>query len=105
MHAQFLLPPMLGLYLVEAAGPNDEPIRPCLIIAWDDHSENYLVVDRQSGEQRWLSVASVQIDADSLIATLAVNDTQGKACETHKKDDDEEHDPSDFCPVCKQRMP
>jgi hypothetical protein len=104
MQAQFLCPPMLGHFLVEEAKADEPPIKPCLVIAWDDHSENYLIVDRETGEQRWLSVSSVQIDCDSVISTLSVTDTQAKPNEEQEAHAQEE-DESDRCPVCHQLRP
>jgi hypothetical protein len=102
MQAQFLVPPMLGAYLKETAKENEAPIRACLVIAWDDHSENYLVVDRETGEQLWLGVASVQIDADSMIATLSISEPTAKKTSSDAESDD---DDEDRCPVCKQKNP
>ena len=106
MQAQFLCPPMLGIYLKEDVKEGEAPIRACLVIAWDDHCENYLVVDRETGEQRWLGLVSVQLDCDSIISTYSVTDTQAKQPEKseagHSCDDD---DDEDRCPVCKQKMP
>ena len=102
MQAQFLIPPMLGAYLKETAKDNEPPIRDCLIIAWDDHSENYLVVDRETGEQLWLGLSVVQVDCDAVIATLSLSDPKSLKCEQAKHDDD---DDEDRCPVCKQKNP
>lgn len=109
MQAQFLCPPMLGLYLKDEAKADEAPIRQCLIVAWDDHSENYLVVDRESGEQRWLGIVSVQVDCDSLISSYNISDPNSKPHNHEggvgKDDDDDEDDDEDRCPVCKQKMP
>jgi hypothetical protein len=108
MRAQFLCPPMLGSYLKENARPDELPIRACLVLAWDDHLENYLIADRETGEQQWLGVASVQVDCGSIITTMTIADpAAAKTSDEPTSDDgcDENDDDEDRCPVCKQLMP
>lgn len=106
MKAYFLCPPMLGTYAVENAKEGEVQVRPCLVIAWDNHSENYLVADRETGEQSWKSIQFVAIDGDALIAEYGMEDTHANSLQREtQKDDEGAMVDEDCCPVCKQPMP
>jgi hypothetical protein len=104
VEAQFLCPPMLGTYINENAKEGDSPVKPCLIIAWDDHSENYLIADRETGEQSWKSISVIAIDGDSVIASYGIGDTHAPSCGTSSSEDSDDEN-VDRCPVCKQPTP
>jgi len=105
VEAVFLCPPMLGTYVNVDAKSGESPIRPCLIIAWDNHTENYLIADRETGEQAWRSLTQISINGDSVLASFGMDDAHGKFDNSPNREDGDDNDESDRCPVCKQTMP
>ena len=77
MMAQFFQPPMKGAHLLnvlleDAGGKADATTEerwfPCLVLAWDDHCEGYLTVDRGTGLQSWHTVDEVTLDCSDLLS-------------------------------------
>jgi hypothetical protein len=93
MQAAFFAPPFYGNYIKENAAPEELPLRKCLILAFDDHSECYLVADWENGEQKWMNVADVHIDC-------------GETMKLHRDEEVKQEEPTgEPCPVCKRPMP
>jgi hypothetical protein len=91
MNAVFFDTPMVGAFLPQGQAGQEIPYRKCLVLAFDDHSECYLVADWETGQQRWLGVDDVQIDCEKL---AKVNGFEG-----------EEEKKGEPCPYCKQIIP
>ncbi len=94
MQTEFFDTPFRGVYHDESAPADEVPIRNCLIIAFDDHSECYLVVDRETGRQSWRGVNDVQIDcAETLKALGEEEKPKGPPCPMcHRPTEPEEDD-------------
>jgi len=90
MNAVFFETPMLGAFLKEKPVGQEIPYRKCLVLAFDDHSENYLVADWETGQQHWLSIDDVQIDCEKLAKVNNYEDGEKKG---------------EPCPYCKQIIP
>ncbi len=93
MKAIFFDTPMPGSFVRDrhAAG-SEGPFRKCLVLAFDNHSEHYLVADWENGQQHWLGVDDIQIDCDKLY------DLNGGG----SQDEGKKGEP---CPYCKQIIP
>ncbi len=92
MRTEFFFPPMPANYIKANPDPGENPLRPALVLAFDDHSENFMVADRETGQVVWAGTSEVQIDCDELIRQ-------------HVSEDEDKDETGEPCPICKRPLP